>query len=168
MNDGREVWVFVEQEEGKIAPEDFFLKVKERLDAELDYEEFLPIFNEIFFLTEKNHSVYNLTRVLKDHYKLALLSNINVLHFAYLKKIFPYLFDTFHHIITSYELGFRKPHPLIYQRTLQILEVSPQEVFYTDDRPELIRSANELGIRGFVFKDIEQLKRDLLAAGVRV
>jgi len=155
-------------EEGYITPEDFFLKIKKQLGLSLDYEGFVPIYNGIFFLTEKNHSVYNLTRVLKDHYKIALLSNINVLHFDYLKKNFSHLFDAFHYIVTSYELGLRKPHPLIYQKTLEILAVSPQQVFYTDDRPELIRGAQELGIRSFVFKNIQQLKKDLLSTGISI
>jgi len=155
-------------EEGRISPGDFFLKIKEELNLRLDYEEFVPIWNDIFFLTEKNHSVYNLARILKDHYKLALLSNINVLHFDYLKKKFPDLFDAFHYIVTSYELGLRKPHPLVYQKTLEILSVLPKQAFYTDDRPELIRGAQELGIHSFVFKNMQQLKGDLLSAGIRI
>jgi len=152
-------------EEGKISPQDFFLKIKEMLNLKLDYAAFVPIWNEIFFLSEKNREVYNLAQALSNRYRLALLSNINILHFDYLKKNFP-VFRVFHHIITSYEVGSRKPHPLIYQKTLAVLEVLPQEVFYTDDRPELTQSARNLGIRSFVFQNIEQLKRDLLDANV--
>lgn len=155
-------------EEGRLSPEGFFLKIKEELGLRLDYGQFVPIWNEIFFLTEKNHKVYNLTQALKDRYKLALLSNIDILHFTYLKKTFPHLLDAFQHVLTSYELTLRKPHPLIYQKTLEILKVAPEEVFYTDDRAELIRGAKELGIRGVVFKDVEQLKSNLLDAGIKV
>lgn len=154
-------------EEGKLTPSEFFLKVKEMLDLKLNYNEFLPVWNEIFFLTEKNHSVYNLAKALKRHYKIALLSNINILHFDYLNRNFSHLFDAFQHIITSFEVGFRKPHPLIYKKTLDMLGVVPQSVFYTDDRAELVDKASELSIRGFVFKDIEQLKKDLLSTGVK-
>jgi len=152
-------------EEGKISPQDFFLKIKEMLNLKLDYAAFVPIYNEIFFLSEKNREVYNLARALSNRYRLALLSNINILHFDYVKKFFP-VFRAFHHIVTSYEVGSRKPHPLIYQKTLAVLEVLPQEAFYTDDRPELTQSARNLGIRSFVFQNIEQLKRDLLGANV--
>jgi len=153
-------------EEGKIPPRDFFQRVKEMLGANLDYEGFLPIWNEIFFLTEKNNSVYDLTKVLRKRYRIALLSNINVLHFDYLKSTFPQIFDTFHHIIASYETGFKKPQTQIYKRTFEILGVSPEEIFYTDDRPELIQSAQGLGVSGFVFKNIPQLKADLLSVGI--
>jgi HAD superfamily hydrolase (TIGR01509 family) len=89
------------------------------------------------------------------------------LHFEYIKSTFPVL-DAFHNIITSYETGFRKPQSQIYQKTLQILKVSPGETFYTDDRPELVESAARIGIRGFVFQSVEKLKKDLLDTGIKI
>ncbi|MDD4980512.1 MAG: HAD hydrolase-like protein [Candidatus Omnitrophica bacterium] len=154
-------------EEGKISSREFFLKVKETLDLKLDYNGFLPIWNEIFFLSEKNQAVYALAKSLKKRYKVVLLSNINILHFDYLKKNFS-VFDAFHTVITSYESGFRKPHPSIYQEALNVLKASAPEVFYTDDRSELIEGACRLGIRSFTFTGIEQLKKDLLDNGVNV
>lgn len=153
-------------EEGKISPQEFFSRVKELLNLKLDYAGFLPIWNEIFFLTERNQEVYNLAFALKKHYKVALLSNINILHFDYLKKNFSHIFDAFHNIITSFELGCRKPHPLIYRKTLEALESSAENTFYTDDRQELVEAASRLGIRAFIFKDLGQLKKHLLDNGV--
>lgn len=155
-------------EEGKIRPQEFFLRVKEALNLKLEYAEFLPIWNEIFFLTSQNRAVYNLAKALKDRYKIALLSNINILHFDYLKRNFP-VFGAFHSIVTSFEVGFRKPHHLIYKKTLEVLKVSlPAEVFYTDDRLELIEKARELGLRSFVFKGVAQLRRNLENTGVNL
>ncbi len=154
-------------EEGKISPQEFFSRVKEALNLRLDYKQFQPIFNEIFFFTERNQAVYNLAKALMNSYKVALLSNINILHFDYLKKNFP-VFNAFHSIITSFSLGLRKPHPLIYKKALDILKAAPQNTFYTDDRIELITGARALGIRGFVFKSVEQLKIDLLDNGVSI
>lgn len=154
-------------EEGKISPQEFFLKVKEMLNLRLDYAEFLPIWNEIFFLTEKNYEVYNLAQSLKRQYRFCVISNINILHLEYLRKHFP-LLESLPNIITSFEVGARKPHPLIYQKALGVLEVQADEVFYTDDRTELTDGAKVLGIKSFVFKDVEQLKKDLQAAGVNI
>lgn len=152
-------------EEGRISPVDFFLKVKETISLNLSYEEFLPVWNEIFFLTDDNRAVYDLVRNLRENYRLALLSNINELHFNYLKNNFP-LFDHFHHILLSFEMNCIKPSPLIYKRALEILGLLPEEVFYTDDRPEFIQAARSLGIQGFVFRGVAQLKKDLLDSGV--
>lgn len=154
-------------EEGKIAPSKFFSQVKEMLNLKLDYDEFVRIWDEIFFLTEKNIKVYHLAQRLKGRYKTALLSNINILHFEYIKKKFP-VFDPFCHIVTSFEVGVRKPHPLIYQKTLNILGVPAGSVFYTDDRPELIEGARALGIKGVTFSGVKQLEEDFLRAGIKI
>lgn len=154
-------------EEGRITSIEFFLKVKESISLNLSYEDFLPIWNEIFFLTDDNRAVYDLIGNLKGSYRLALLSNINELHFNYLKANFP-VFDLFHHILLSFEMKSIKPAPLIYKQALDILGVLPEEVFYTDDRPEFVQAARLLGIQGFIFRGAGRLKKDLLDAGVQV
>lgn len=154
-------------EEGKISPDEFFSRVRTMLDLKLSYNEFLPIWNEIFFLSDKNHAVYKLIKNLRPGYKIALLSNINILHFGYLKNNFP-VFDVFHNLLLSFELKLKKPDPLIYKKALDILNALPEETFYTDDRQELVEESRCLGIRGFVFKGIEQLNRDLSDSGIKL
>ena len=152
-------------ERGKISPDDFFARVSRLLGLQLSFEQFLSIWNQIFFLSEENKSVYALGKSLKKNLRLALLSNINVLHLDYLKLNFP-VFDIFNDIFASCEMGFIKPEPEIYRRVISYLEVLPEEIFYVDDRPELIEASLKLGLRGFVFKGADQLKIDLISCGV--
>jgi putative hydrolase of the HAD superfamily len=152
-------------EAGKIHPEEFFAIIRKKLKLNLNLEEFIPIWNEIFFFSEKNLGVYNIAHRLKENYRVALLSNINILHFDYIKKTFPVL-DAFHDILTSCELKLRKPDPAIYAKTLQVLGTKPDETFYTDDRPELIKGAKKLGINSFVFKDVPGLETDLTVLNI--
>ncbi|MFZ2604063.1 MAG: HAD family phosphatase [Candidatus Omnitrophota bacterium] len=154
-------------EEGKISPEGFFLEVKALLNAKITYEQFLPIWNEIFVLSQKNKDLYILAKALKKDYKLAVLSNINILHFEYIEKNFS-VFDAFDNVITSYQLGARKPQVEIYNRTLEMLNTPAECAFYTDDRPELIKAASKLGIKAFVFVGVEQFKKDLLKSGINI
>lgn len=154
-------------EAGKIPPRKFFLEVKKILRADIKYCEFLPIWNEIFFLTEKNREIYDLAKFLRQEYKLALLTNINMLHLEYLKSNFP-VFDVFHKILASCELGLAKPNPLIYKKTLEILGLEPEQTLYFDDRPELIESASRLGMPSFVFSSVKQLKKDLFSRRICV
>jgi putative hydrolase of the HAD superfamily len=154
-------------EEGKISPEDFFARVKEILGLSLSYKAFVPIWNEVFYLSAKNRSVFSLANQLRRSYKVALLSNIDTLHYEYFKKHFP-VFGVFHKVFASCELKLVKPHALIYQKALAELESGPENVFYIDDRPELVKSARELGINAVVFKEVRQLKADLLNSGVSV
>jgi len=154
-------------EEGLISPQEFFLRIKEMLGLAIDYDEFVSIWNGIFFLSTKNLGVYSIARSLRENYKLAALTNVNALHFEYVKRQFP-VFDAFHAVFASCDLGMRKPDPLIYTKTIAALGVQAEEVFYTDDRSDLIESANSLGIRGFVFKGVGQLKEDLASAGINI
>ena len=154
-------------EQGKITPEEFFRRVKEILDLRLEYQSFVPIWNDIFFLTAKNRAIYSLANNLRANYQVVLLSNINVLHHEYLKQYFP-VFNVFHRVFVSYEMGMVKPEKNIYKKVLEELKAEPEDVFYTDDRQELVDSAKNLGIRGFLFTSPEQLKQDLASVGVTV
>lgn len=157
--------VTVAFEEGKLAPEEFYRQVKEMLDLKLSYDSFVPIFNDIFFLSAKNRSVYRLVNILRAGYKTAMLSNINLLHYEYLKKSFP-VFGVFDKIFLSFELGMAKPNKKIYENVIAAMQVSPQEIFYTDDRTELVQSADSLGIKARSFSGFQQLVRDLRDSGV--
>lgn len=152
-------------EAGKITPENFYLEVKNMLNLKLSYDSFIPIWNDIFFLSPKNRSIFRLVNTLRARYKTALLSNINTLHYEYIKKNFP-VFGVFDKVFLSFELGLIKPDKEIYNKVIRELEVSPREIFYTDDRADLIESAKSLGIRGCVFTGFEQLIGDLDDAGV--
>jgi glucose-1-phosphatase len=152
-------------EAGKITPEDFYLQVKEMLNLGLSYDSFTPIWNDIFFLSAKNRSVYRLVNSLRANYKTALLSNINTLHYEYIKKNFPVL-GVFDNIFLSFQLGLIKPDQKIYNKVIQDLKVNPQEIFYTDDRPELVESAKSLGIKSYLFSNFSKLISDLAEEGV--
>ncbi len=152
-------------EEGKIPPKEFYQKVKEMLNLKLSYDSFVPIWNDIFFLSVENRSVYRLANLLHANYKTAMLSNINLLHYEYLKVRFP-VFGVFDYIFLSFEMGLSKPNKEIYKKVLQTLKVCPQELFYIDDRKELVASAASLGIKGHHFLNSKQLICDLKDAGV--
>ncbi|TRZ95240.1 HAD family phosphatase [bacterium] len=152
-------------ERGKVSPGEFYMQVKEMLDLKLSYDSFVPIWNDIFFLSGKNRSVYRLVNILRASYKTAMLSNINLLHYEYLKKGFP-VFGVFDKLFLSFELGLNKPDKEIYKKVIEAMQVSPQEIFYTDDRAELVQSANSLGIKGYVFSDFQQLICDIRDSGI--
>ncbi len=154
-------------EEGKIPPRKFFNEVKKLLKLKISYREFLPIWNEIFFLTGDNQKVLRLAGTLNKQYRLAMLSNINTLHYDYLEKKFP-LFGPFDHIFASFQMGCIKPEPKIYLKALKNMGILPAEAFYTDDRADLIKEARKLGIKAHVYKDYRKLKQDLRKEGIKI
>ncbi|MCK9432033.1 MAG: HAD family phosphatase [Candidatus Omnitrophica bacterium] len=154
-------------EAGKISPQDFYLEVKRMLGMELSYSSFEPIWNDIFFLSAKNRAVFGAANSLRSRYKLAMLSNINILHYEYLNKNFP-VFGIFDEVFLSFKMGTIKPDKKIYETVVQQLAVAPHEIFYVDDRPELVQSAKTLGFKGSVFTDFKSFLRDLAECGITV
>jgi putative hydrolase of the HAD superfamily len=154
-------------EEGKIKPADFFRQVKEMLGLRIAYEEFLPIWNEIFFFSDKNRALLELAVSLRGNYKLAVLSNINILHYDYIKGAFA-VFEPFQEVFASCQMGLRKPDKEIYLRAVKILGVPLGETFYIDDRPELVESAKGLGIKAVVFRDLPGLASAFRQEGIDV
>jgi len=152
-------------EKGKLSPQEFYRQARGLLNLKLGYESFVTIWNDIFFLNIKNRAVYHIANCLKNRYCVALLSNTNVLHYEYLKQNFP-VFDVFHKIFLSFELGVTKPHEEIYRKVTDILKISPAEIFYTDDRPDLAGRAQGLGLKSYLFRSARQLHRDLLSCGI--
>lgn len=154
-------------EEGKIAPEDFFDEIKKSLDCKINFREFLPVWNEIFFLTSQNLEIYHLAAKLKQRFTIALLSNINLLHFEYLKEKFS-MFSVFDQIFLSYKLQVIKPEKFIYDLVVSKLALKPEQIFYLDDRRELVAAARAQGIRAFQFRGVVQFKEDLRNQGVLI
>jgi putative hydrolase of the HAD superfamily len=57
--------------------------------------------------------------------------------------------------------GIRKPQMEIYKLTLNRLGVSSGQTLFIDDRPDYIAGAERVGINAILFKNIDQLKKDL-------
>ena len=154
-----------EFEKGGISCLEFFAKVKDSLELRIGYEEFLPIWNEIFFAKPE---MERFVASLNSGRKLVLLSNVNELHYEYLTHRFPSAFSLFSpdKIIPSFRTGFMKPERQIYELALSAAGVLAQEAVYVDDRQDLIEAASGYGIPSIQFKNVDQLKRDFLDLGI--
>ena len=152
-------------EKGELSAEEFYKQAKNILNLKLGYESFVPIWNEIFFFSAKNRAVYHIANRLKQDHRIALLSNTNILHYRYIKDKFPVL-NLFEKTFLSFEMGAVKPDKIIYWKTIKELGVLPENIFYTDDRPELVKSASSLGIKSFIFTSAEKLIRDLSSLNI--
>lgn len=151
-------------ETGKISSRAFYLEVKSLIGLKMSYEEFLPIWNEIFF---KSPEPERIVRKLKGKYRLILLSNINALHMGYIKEKFD-IIEQFDEIVASCEVGFRKPHKEIYEAALQKAHCAKEELIYTDDRRDLIKASTALGIPSVQFTGAKQLIKDFEEIGINL
>lgn len=141
---------------GEISGEQFFAEIKNILNLNnISYEDFCDIWNQIFWQREGISEVIDL--ICAKFEKFIIISNVNKLHFEYIYENFPIVRKA-DEIILSYEVGVLKPDPLIYEIAIEKSGVKPEEIFYTDDREELVTAAHCLGINAVVFRDPNQLK----------
>lgn len=152
-------------ERGIITPFEFFQEAKKMLSANTSYEEFVPIWNEIF---TPHPGMLEMIGSLKDNYSLYLVSNINELHFKYLEEKFSDFFKYFSYMFLSYEVGLRKPDPRIYELIIDYIKLSAENIIYTDDREELVEAAKKLNIDAFVFESTDSLREELAKRNIRL
>jgi putative hydrolase of the HAD superfamily len=142
---------------GRVSPAEFFRSVKRHLGLSISFEEFLPIWNDIFI---EDQEVSKIIRSLKGRWRLGLLSNTDPLHFNYILSKFP-IMKTFDKWILSYEMGFKKPAVQIFQKAIEWASVEPEKILYIDDTKEYVEVAGFLGIQSIHFISAPQLKEEL-------
>lgn len=142
---------------GKIRPKQFYREVVSRLRANIDYEAFYKIYNDIFSL---NRPVLNIIKRLKPNYRLVLLSNTDVMRFGFIRENFPELFFFDAHVL-SFEVGHMKPEPQIYFISLEKAEAEAKECIFIDDRKENIEAALNLGMKTIHFGPQTDLEASL-------
>jgi FMN phosphatase YigB (HAD superfamily) len=146
-------------ERGNVSPRAFFKQLSHELDLKnLHFDQFALFWNDIF--TEMHESVAILAK-LKGRYKLALLSNVNQMHYEHVVAKHAFL-SWFDHPIASYAVGLRKPEPAIYHKALKISGgISPGKAMFFDDVESHIIAARQVGIRAHQFINAQQLIKDL-------
>ncbi len=99
----------------------------------------------------------------KKGYKIILLSNASHSFFERFVFVehswFPELFDD---IIISAAIKMVKPDSDIYLYTLKKNSLKPEDVIFIDDNQDNIVGAQKVQIPSILFKDVEQLKSELL------
>ena len=143
-------------ERGEISSSQFFEGLKERFDLSLSFDDFVPIWNEIF---TENEEVSEVIRSLKGKTRLGLLSNTNPLHFEYALERFPVvrLFDRW---ILSHEVGAKKPALEIFQNALRWANAPPERILFIDDTAGHVEVAVALGLRGIHFRSPQQFRKE--------
>lgn len=96
--------------------------------------------------------------------RTAILSNMGDSVLEKIQREFQWIHD-FDVLVWSYQLHMAKPDAAIYHHALKNLGTSPQETLFIDDKRVNIEAAQALGMKGFEFTTVEQLRSDLAAAG---
>lgn len=150
---------------GRITTEKFCEMVKKEFKLDCDVIEYYKEAYSEIINKNINDDILKLIKKLKDNYKIVLLSNILKLHADINKK--NGLFSDFDELILSCEVGFVKPDPRIYNLTLKKINLNPEECIFIDDSKDNIKAAYEIGIKTVLYKNKEDLIRNLNGLGVK-
>jgi FMN phosphatase YigB (HAD superfamily) len=142
---------------GKVSPPEFFQSLKKHLDLTISFEEFIPIWNDIFV---EDQEVSRIILSLKGRWRLGLLSNTDPLHFGYILTKFSIMM-AFDKWILSYEVGFQKPAIEIFHKAIEWASVEPQRILFIDDVKKHVEVAVSLGMQCIHFLSAKQLKEEL-------
>ena len=110
--------------------------------------------------------IYALLEILSRRYMLGILSNTT---FFESQAPTNWKINQFFDVqVYSWQLGSLKPNDRNFKRICSELKVSPFEVLFIDDGKENIIAAKKFGLKTIQYKNVEQLKEDLISYDVNV
>ena len=112
---------------------------------------------ELYTVFEDTLKFYN--EVCERGYDIYLLTNFSKEGYAYISNKFDFFTKAKGTVVSSH-IKLAKPDPKIYKHLLQTYNLNPDECVFIDDSVANINAANELGIHGIVFRDVERLRKD--------
>lgn len=107
-----------------------------------------------------------LIKKLKGKYEVLFLSNSHIDFTPELEKKFSFKKE-FHGGLLSHEHPFYKPDKKFYLELLSRTSSKPEEIVFIDDVENNLKPASELGMNVILFKNIEQLKEELMKLGIK-
>ena len=112
-----------------------------------------------------NEDVISLLPILKNDYKLFLLSNTDSIHQKYGWQKYEFL-KYFDKLILSHEVNSVKPEEEIYRAVEEASGLPSEEHFYIDDIQEYVDAAIKLGWDAVQFVEGFKIGRDLKSRNI--
>lgn len=151
-------------EKGDIPSEDFFGPLMEHLQFTGPMDDFKNHWNNIFHPIETNIQILE---EVCETYPAGLISNLNESHMEYVEQNYDFLgnfiLKTYSHMV-----GMRKPEKGIYESALEGLGFEPGEAIFIDDMIQNVEGARAHGMKAIHFTPETNLRRLLVAEGVRI
>ncbi|MDQ5938473.1 MAG: hypothetical protein QG603_272 [Patescibacteria group bacterium] len=148
---------------GQISQEEFWQAAKSKLGITT---------TQVTEIRELWHSSYTpiagmkeLVQNVRKQYKVVAFSGNIKERIEYLNHKYDLLQD-FDDFVLSYEIGYSKLEPEFFKILIQKINCQADEAILIDDNQKFVNLSIELGFHGLVFKNIEQIKNDLIKSGV--
>lgn len=144
-------------ETGKISPEQFWNKFKNRLSLNMKIEDIRQVFLKS---DTPNQKILDFILELKSKYKIVLLTNNYEDVFSYIKRdcVLDKYFD---HTFSSSEIKHKKPEKEAFEYVINKLRVNPEETVFVDNSEKNVVGAKKLDFKTILFKDLASFKKEL-------
>jgi glucose-1-phosphatase len=146
---------------GRLGPQEFAARFCAAIGLRLPYTRFAEIWCDIF---DEQREVTGLLDEIGEQADLLLLSNTDPLHIAYLRGRYGFL-GKFRRLVLSYEVGYAKPSPQIFQRAFGLCAAGSRKI-YIDDVAEYVAAARASGLPAEQYVNAAKLRCDLARFGV--
>ena len=146
-------------EKGEIEASDFFSGIAAELGQVSDeaFEQRLRAWQLQLF-----PGAEALIHSIPDHYRVALLSNTNAVHWEQVVSATD-IFSRFDHLFLSFETGLYKPTAESFEQVVMHFNCEPGDVLFLDDSQRNVAGANSIGIEARRTRGIEEA-RAIIAA----
>lgn len=150
-------------EMGKITTTDFINELRKQFGIHATDKQIADAWNAILIGVIPGR--VELLEQLKPHFNLALLSNTNDLHYAYIYAECAPVYAQMQQCFFSCKMGMRKPNADIFETTLATLGWKKEETIFVEDSPPNILGAKNIGLPVFPIEkegDFERLIAEML------
>lgn len=149
---------------GKISNSEFIEKASNML--KIPKNKFIEEYGKAYFPVRKIKPVFELYKKLK--LKKVLFSDTNPLCLEFIKKKYQDIFRLADQIFMSSQIGVRKNQEKSYIYLIKSLKLTPYEILLIDDRKEVLNLAKKQGIITILYKNPNQLKKDIEELGIHI
>ena len=152
-------------DEGKLTGIGFWQKLLREAGLPLNHAEELNRWDARLWTVENPVMVAWQLKLKQRGLLTAILSNIGDDVLASVERKFDWI-HRFDVLVWSCQFGAVKPDPTIYRYTLGKLGTQPNETLFIDDKLPNVEAARALGIQAIEYSSVEQLRNELIAAGL--
>ncbi len=138
-------------EKGLLTENEFREQFCAALNTSIDKETFDKCWNSIIIDYPQQSRL--LTYLLAEKYDVYVLSNLNSIHYQYIKTLPLWDEGPFKKLFLSFRMLSVKPEREIFEKLIKEINVKPQEIIYFDDRSDHIATARSMGINAVIIKD---------------
>jgi HAD superfamily hydrolase (TIGR01509 family) len=112
------------------------------------------------YLTPIEENISFLYRLKSKGKNLYVLSNFHEHAFNYIRTHYSF-FELFDGMVISYQVKLLKPEKEIYNLLIENYNLIPEQTIFIDDSLENVKAAEEVGIKGILYLNSEELYKQL-------